>query len=149
MNLRGSRRRREEATIDLTPLIDIVFLLLIFFLLTSAVSQQSDATSRDSAIRVDLPEAQSGNQDIQGDPVMLTVNDAGEVFIEGGSAELVGESVEEKLLNLYKQDPQMQLLLRGDKGATHGRVVELLDAVKQIGFKRVDLVIARPASAPP
>ena len=149
MNLRGSRRRREEATIDLTPLIDIVFLLLIFFFLTSAVSQQSDPTNRDSAIRVDLPEAQSGNQDIQGDPVMLTVNDAGEVFIEGGAAELVGESVEEKLLNLYKQDPQTQLLLRGDKGATHGRVVELLDAVKQIGFKRVDLVIARPAQAPP
>lgn len=143
MNLRGSRRRREEATIELTPLIDIVFLLLIFFLLTSSISQAQQAQSRESSIPIDLPEAQSGSTSITGDPLTLTVNDAGEVVVEGGG-ELQGGSIEEKLINLYNKDPNAQILLRGDRAASHGQVIELLDVVKQIGFKRVDLVISRP-----
>lgn len=146
MDLRGSRRRREEATIELTPLIDVVFLLLIFFLLTSSISQAQQAQSRESSIPIDLPEAQSGSSNVTGDPLTLTVNDAGEVRLEGGG-ELTGDSIEAKLIDLYKRDPDSRILLRGDKAASHGQVIELLDVVKQIGFKRVDLVIAPPREA--
>jgi biopolymer transport protein ExbD len=144
MNLRSARssRRGQDATIDITPLIDIVFILLIFFLLTSSVSQQSSDGQRDSAIPIDLPEASAGAEEVQGDPLTLTVTEDGRVELEGGG-ELEGASVEEKLANLYKQNPEAQILMRGDKGADYGRVVELLDGVKKIGFKRVDLIIQK------
>ncbi len=144
MNLRGASSRRDEATIELTPLIDIVFLLLIFFLLTSSISQASSSSSREASIPIDLPEARSGSATVTGDPVTLSVTSEGKVVVEGGGGQLVGGSIEEKLLELHKRDPKAQILLRGDQGASHGRVIELLDVVKQIGFKKVDLIIARP-----
>lgn len=148
MNLRASsRRRRDDATIEITPLIDVVFLLLIFFLLTSSIQQaQQQNASRESAIPIDLPEAQSGAETTQSNPLVLTVTEQGRVMMEGGE-ELPGESIEEQLQNLYRKDPNSQILLRGDKAATHGQVIELLDTVKQLGFKHVDLVIARPKPA--
>jgi len=147
MNLRGSRRRREEATIELTPLIDVVFLLLIFFLLTSSIQEAKQSNSRESAIPIDLPEASSGSTNVQGDPMTLTVTDEGKVVLEGGEVE--GASIVEKLENLYARDPNAQILLRGDKLASHGRVIELLDVVKQVGFKKVDLIISKPKPAEP
>ncbi len=144
MNLRGSSSRREEITVELTPLIDVVFLLLIFFLLTSSISQANSSSSREASIPIDLPEARSGSATVSGDPVTLSVTKDGKIVVEGGGGELTGRSIEEKLLNLYKADPKAQILLRGDSGASHGRVIELLDVVKQIGFKKVDLIIARP-----
>ncbi len=143
MNL---RRRRELATLEMTPLIDVVFLLLIFFLLTSSISQANNATSRESSIPIELPEASSGSKDVQGDPVTLTVGKDGKIVLEGGDGTLVGASIEEKLSNLHKKDPNAQILLRGDSSVVYGRVLELFDVVKQLGFKRVDLVISRPAA---
>ncbi len=148
MNLR-SRRNREEVTIELTPLIDVVFLLLIFFLLTSAISQAQNAnTSRESSIAVELPTGESGSSTVQQNPLTLTVTDDGEVEIDGGPEDLPGGSIEDKLTELYKQDPDAQILLRGDRGASHGDMMELLDAVRQIGFKKVDFIIAKPKAQP-
>jgi len=142
MNMRP--QRRELATIELTPLIDVVFLLLIFFLLTSSISQAQQNQSRDSLLPVDLPRAESGERNIQGDPITLTVANDGKIVLEGGDGDLEGVSIEEKLINLYKTDPNAQILLRGDKSADYGRVTELLNVVRQIGFKRADLVITAP-----
>jgi biopolymer transport protein ExbD len=144
MNLRGARSRRgQDATIDITPLIDIVFILLVFFLLTSSVSQQNSDGTRDNAIPLDLPEASAGAEEVQGDPLTLTVTKDGRIELQGGG-DLEGASIEEKLQNLYKRDPNAQILMRGDKGASYGRIIELLDGVKQVGFKRVDLIITKP-----
>ena len=145
MNLRRQGRRRELATIELTPLIDVVFLLLIFFLLTSTLSQAQQSDSRESTIPINLPEVSSGSTSVSQEPMMLTVTQNGEVIVEAGAQNLEGESVEAKLINLYKKNPDAQLLLRGDKGTSHGSVIQLLNSVRQIGFKRVDLVVARPA----
>lgn len=147
MNIRSGNRRREEATIELTPLIDVVFLLLIFFLLTSALAKPNDATTQESSIPIALPSAQSGSKAVTGNPVVLNITEQGQVVLEGGDT-LGGETIEQKILDLYQKDPKAQILLRGDKGASHGKVIELLDAVKQIGFKKVDLVIS-PAAAKP
>lgn len=145
MNLRSGGRRREEATIELTPLIDVVFLLLIFFMLTSSVSQQNQqAQSREAAIKVSLPVASSGAPSDAEDPIVLTVTQDGKLVLEDTSRALEGADLEDKLLRLYKKDPKARILLRGDKATTHGRVLEVLDAVKQIGFTSVDMVITRP-----
>ena len=139
---------RRKHSISLTPLIDVVFLLLIFFLLTSSIQQaQQESNSRESTIAIELPEAQSGTQSTQSNPVVLTVDGEGKVVMEGGE-DLQGDSIEAQLQDLYKKKPEAPILLRGDQGASHGDVIQLLDSVKQLGFKRVDLVIAKPKSDP-
>lgn len=138
MNLRPGSRRREEPTIELTPLIDVVFLLLIFFLITT-----SFARNNESAIPVDLAEAATGSKTSDGKSLTLSVNNEGDVIIDEGSA-LNGDSLRAKLEELQRDSPESQILLRGDQNASHGRILEILDLVKDVGFKRVDMVVRSP-----
>ena len=139
MSLRESRKkRREDANLELTPLIDIVFLLLIFFLITTTFSQ-----SREAEIPINLPKAVTGEQAAKGDKVVLFITEDGSVEVRG-DAELEGDTLAAKLGGLHAQNPDFNIVLKGDKGASHGRVIEVLDQIKQTGFKKVNLVISKP-----
>ncbi len=139
MSLRESRkRRREEATLELTPLIDVVFLLLIFFLITTTFSK-----SQEAHIPINLPKAISGEKATSGDKVVLFITSDGSVELKGDEP-LQGDTVEEKLADLHQRKPQANVVLKGDQKASHGKVIEVLDRIKQTGFKKVDLVISRP-----
>jgi len=70
------RRRRASTILNLTPLIDIVFLLLVFFMLTSHFIE-------DQAIDVDLPKAKNGNEAIEREYVEVVVNSNGELLVDG------------------------------------------------------------------
>ncbi len=124
----------------MTPLIDVVFLLLIFFLITSTFSK-----AEESQIPINLPEAVSGESAASGERVVLLVTAEGDVVMDDGVI-WRGDALREQLENYYESHPDANILLRGDVDASHGRVIELLDLVKQVGFKRVNLVISKPAS---
>jgi biopolymer transport protein ExbD len=144
VNFRSTaRKRRVETTLELTPLIDVVFLLLIFFLITTTFVQNLEAE-----IPINLPEASSGTSSEQLDRLVLVVTATGEVAIEGEG--VVSSAVlRARLESLHQTNPGANIQLRGDVDATHGKVIELLDLVKQTGFSRVNLVIQQPSAAPP
>lgn len=135
MNLR-SKRRSEDLTIDLMPLIDVVFLLLIFFLITT-----SFARPEESAIPINLPKGVSGQDVGKEEPVVIFVTEDGAVTFEGN--EVPGEDLQERLQALKTERPDAPILLKGDTAASHGHVVETLDAIKEAGFNRVNLVIKK------
>lgn len=135
MNLRGEKSRRVEPTIELMPLIDIVFLLLIFFLITTSFAQTPE-----SQIPVNLPSGVSGVSAGQGDQVVFVVTPDGNIEVEG-NVEVPEGSLEERLDWLKAEKPDVDMLLKGDSEASHGRVVEILDLIKVKGFKKVNLVI--------
>ncbi|MBA2664697.1 MAG: biopolymer transporter ExbD [Bradymonadaceae bacterium] len=139
MNFRSVGKRRVESTLEITPLIDVVFLLLIFFLITTTFAQANEAQ-----IPINLPEAVSGEDSAKGERVVLMVTATGEVVMDEGVA-WQGDALREKLDAYFQTNPDASILLKGDVEASHGRVVELLDLVKQVGFKRVNLVISRPS----
>jgi biopolymer transport protein ExbD len=142
MSLRNSRKtRREDANLELTPLIDVVFLLLIFFLITTTFSK-----SQEAEIPISLPEAVSGEQASASGKVVLFITEEGAVELRGDDT-LVGETVAEKLADLHGRQPDADVVLKGDKGASHGKVIEVLDQLKQTGFKKVNLVISQPDAA--
>ncbi|AWV88046.1 ExbD/TolR family protein [Bradymonas sediminis] len=151
MSLRDMRKsRRVTVDLDMTPLIDVVFLLLIFFLVTSTFSKTEDAE-----IPINLPSAASGEAISDAQKIVLFITEDGSVEIKSDAADpgnvLDGEQIEganlsEKLANLYAKHPDANVLLRGDKLATHGKVIEILDQIKESGFKSVNLVITQPAS---
>lgn len=140
MSLRDRRKeRRGEANLELTPLIDVVFLLLIFFLITTTFAQ-----GQEDELPIDLPEAVSGQEATdQDDEIVLYITKDGSVQIKDEEP-LEGEGVKERLEDLYERSPDAPVVLRGDQNASHGQVVDVLDRLKETGFGRVNLVTSRP-----
>jgi len=143
VNFRNARSRGDDLTIDLMPLIDVVFLLLIFFLITTSFAQNRD----EKQIPINLPRGVTGKDVGEGKRVVLFVTKDGDVEVRGGGEQLQGKTLEDKLEALQKSNPDASILLKGDEHATHGRVVETLDSIKAAGFDKVNLVIRRPDSS--
>jgi biopolymer transport protein ExbD len=138
MNLREHRnRRREHPELEMTPLIDIVFLLLIFFMITTSFSQANQ--QNETQIPIDLPESESGSAPSPNQQTILVVQADGSVDIRTES-DVSGETLAERLESLYEIAPDAPVLLKGDRDASHGRMVEVLDRAKRAGFRKVNLV---------
>ncbi|WP_457631813.1 ExbD/TolR family protein [Oceanithermus sp.] len=124
----ASRRRRREPTINLAPLVDIVFLLVIFFMVTSTF------ITPETGLPVDLPQAVSGEEEPSGAPTVVVHAD--------GSAYWKGEPVaDDELLaalrGVMATDQQGTVILRADRKTPHGRVVQVMDIIRRAGAKRV------------
>ncbi len=156
MNFRNHRRRRDEqADLEITPLIDVVFLLLIFFMLTSSFArQESGPTDR---ISVELPRATAASEADERVPIMVVVQSDGAIELRGldaesesddsntGGSESGAETVSETeellaiLREVRSERPEAPILLTGDRRASHGRIVELLGNLREAGFREVQI----------
>lgn len=145
MNFRGQRRGpgRVEATLELTPLIDVVFLLLIFFVMTA-----SPASSAVDRLDLDLPEAATGEAAESTElRVVVHVFASGEIRLQEGddASEQVVRELEPALAEIFARRPDAAIWIRGDVDASHGAVIELLDSARSVGFRRVHMAV-RPGS---
>lgn len=141
MNFRsaGKGKRRVETTLELTPLIDVIFLLLIFFVMTT-----SPAMSKAESVDVDLPEAVSGASAEESDlRVVVRIFADGETRIQENpeAEERVVTDVRREIASLYERQPEAVIWIRGDVEATHGAVMELLDVARDAGFGRVHMAV--------
>jgi biopolymer transport protein ExbD len=123
--------------LNLTPLIDVVFQLLIFFVITMTF-----ASHNEYLLPIDLAEAAAGqpDQDNPFEGMTISVMANGQVVLDGDEP-VTDAAVRERLLALRERNPDAQILLRGDEHASHGRVLKLLDLVTEVGFGRVDMVV--------
>lgn len=139
MRLTNTVQASDDARIELTPLIDVVFQLLIFFMVTMSFQK-----SNEYLLPVDLAEVQSGGeaQEQVFDGLTITVSKDGNVLVNGREP-LTREQLQARLTQTYAVNPYAQILLRGDEQATHGGVLDVLDTVKLVGFERVDMVVTR------
>ncbi len=117
----------------------MVFQLLIFFMVT-----MSFVKNREYLLPIDLAEAGAAEdtQESTFTGMTLTVLADGKVVLDGDET-LTDEDVKERLDDLYARDPGAPILLRGDENASHGRVLSLLDLVKQTGFVHVDMIVTK------
>lgn len=123
-----ARRPRRRSNIELTPLIDVVFQLLVFFLLTSSFVQPS--------LRLDLP--QGGTMDeADPTPILLEIDADGNLALDGDPVERarLQDALERAL-----EDGRTAVRLSGDRGMTYGIFVEALDAARAAGAAHFDLV---------
>lgn len=119
----------ERADIDLTPMIDVVFLLLIFFLLTSIFSKPS--------IPMDLPEAETARTDAEPD-ISVIIKKEGDILLNGQNIQL--SDLFRELLVFYKNNGSKDITIVSDKTVTFGRVVEVMDAAKLAGIENISIV---------
>lgn len=119
-----TEKKRNRVTISLTPLIDVILLLLIFFMLTSHFIQ-------DFGMNLELPESQSGaSKEKLNTRIFIDANS--NLFINNDKIEL--NKIGEYLKNLSDKS---EVVLSADKSVSHGVVVQVMDAVKTVGFKKV------------
>jgi biopolymer transport protein ExbD len=128
-----------EARIEIIPLIDIMFFLLAAFMLVSLsmVNMKS--------VKVNLPTATTSTPEIKRDFVDISVDKAGEVFLDKkpvGSNELVMT-----LAAQDKADPNLRVFISGDQDARHGDIIHVLDLVRSAGIDKVAFEIRLPTKA--
>jgi len=133
------RSKNNEVAINLTPLIDVVFLLLIFFMVTTTFS-------RETRLLVNLPEANaelSPQAEIQQIEVLVTQE--GTYSINGRG--LVNNRIDTLIRGLEIESAgnlELPILLIADAEATHQSVVTAMDAIGQSGFSRLNIATQRP-----
>ena len=127
---------------EMTPLIDVVFLLLIFFMVTTSFTQARQEGTEEE-IPLNLPEATTGETPSETRRMTFFVRADGRVELRG-DVELKGDTFAEKLAELKRTQPEAQITLKGDEEATHGRIIELFDEIRRAGFDRVNLVTRSP-----
>ncbi|NLY57339.1 MAG: biopolymer transporter ExbD [Gammaproteobacteria bacterium] len=133
MNFR--RRTRVETDINLTPLIDVVFLLLIFFMVSTTFT-------RETQLKVDLPESASGEHV---DPstqqqIEVLISAAGEVAINGKT--LINPTLDTLKSALAREaagDTRQPVVITADANTPHQAVITAMDAAGQQGFTRLRL----------
>ena len=127
--------RRASSILNLTPLIDIVFLLLVFFMLTSHFIE-------DQAIDITLPRATSGSEALDKAFVEVIVDSQGEFLVNGRTVRL--ERLEETLKGALHAPERRFVRLRGDHEARLGLVVLVIDAARSAGAESLDILTRQP-----
>ncbi len=126
-------RRRDEGGVLMTPLIDMVFLTLLFFMVNAVLSINP-------AIRVDLPRARSSLGAV-GSDVVVTVQADGRVFVDDRGVPLEEFAVE--LRAALARAGTSSILLQADKSLPYERLVEVMDRAKLAGTGRISLATVR------
>jgi len=130
----GLRRRRDPIALDITPLIDCIFQLLIFFMLTASFVAVPN-------IRVELPRASGQVGAVEQRDVTVVITREGEVQLEAKTLEI--SELRKRLADLQRENPDARVLIQADNKAYHGRVVEVMDAAKAAGFTKLGVAIQR------
>ena len=127
--IRFNEHEPKRSQLDLTPLIDVVFLLLIFFMLTSCYAKPQ--------LPVALPEAESGQ--VQGQTtVILTIKADGSIYL--AENQVAPEQVYAALAAIYKHKPGAKTLeIQSDKVIPFGSVVKILDEAKKAGAENISI----------
>ena len=132
--MKFKKKKEEEPRISIAPLIDIVFLLLIFFMVTSHFDIAS-------GVKINLPHV--GKKIISEkneEKITLIIDRSGNCYLEG---EKVGKDViEKRLKELVKDKGLIYLILQADKDVSHGKVVEIMDLAKSSGVRSI-IIAAR------
>lgn len=125
--------------INVTPLVDIVLVLLIIFMVTTSyiVRQQ---------IKVDLPKAASGESDVES-TLVLSVTDDGTYYLD--DEEITLDQIAKEVSTRIEAEPELRAIIAADKGVEYGRVVDLIDTIKQNGLDKFALNIEKKERVAP
>ncbi len=134
------KQRKEMVQLNLTPLIDVVFLLLIFFMVSTSFT-------RENQLQINLPEASAEEVSTVAQGLTLTVQENGSYAINGRvlSSNSI-DIIKEALLAESQGRVEQSLLLVADANASHQSVVRAMDAAGQLGFSNLRISTQEPVS---
>ena len=128
-NLKRSERE-PMSEINVTPFVDVMLVLLIIFMVTAPLLTVG--------VQVDLPETSADTLPEESEPLTLTINSKGEVFIQETKIEF--DKLIKKILAVSNNRTDTRIYVRGDKTINYGRVLEVMGILSGSGFTKVALI---------
>ena len=130
---RKASSQEDEAAIDMTPMLDIVFIMLIFFIVTATFVKES-------GIDVNRPDANTATQQDRAS-ILIAIDDTGAVFIDRRRVEL--DAVRANIERLHAENPQGTVVIQADENASTKQLVAVMDASREAGVYDVAIATER------
>jgi biopolymer transport protein TolR len=130
----GSARYLPMATINVTPLVDVMLVLLVVFMVTAPLLTVG--------VPVDLPQTGAPPINEPKEPLVISVTKDGLIFVQEANVPI--DSLVEKLQSITGANPDAVIYVRGDKDINYGRVLEVMSLISSAGFRKVSLVAETP-----
>jgi biopolymer transport protein TolR len=135
----GNRhRRRPMSEINVTPMVDVMLVLLVIFMVTAPLLTVG--------VTVDLPKTKAAAIPGQDEPLAVSVDAKGQIFLQDTKLELAG--LVPRLMAITGNNPDVRIFIRGDKAIDYGRVMEVMGTVNAAGFNKVALITERMKVTP-
>ena len=126
----GGNNKRFMSEINVTPLVDVMLVLLIIFMVAAPMMMQG--------VDVNLPKTTTKNIKTTDEPLMLTVNKKNEIFLENHPVTL--DRLELKIKKIFENRREKEVLLRADKDVPYGFVIDVMARVKNAGISKLGMV---------
>ena len=128
--IRGSGKKHLVSEINVTPLVDVMLVLLIIFMVTAPMMTQG--------LDVDLPETTSKSLRQEEKPIVVTVDPEGTISIN--SIPLARDLLLQELQKKYKVNQKQPIFLRADRNVPYGNVVTVMSDIKSVGFDKIGMI---------
>ena len=133
------RQRLDDVSINLTPLIDVVFLLLIFFMVSTTFN-------RETQLSIDLPEASGAAREVDREEIEILIDETGQYRINGqGLVDNRMRTLQAAIYKLSAGDTTLPMIITADAQAAHEDVVRAMDAAGQMGFMHLSITTRQPS----
>ena len=128
--MQASNNKRFMSDINVTPLVDVMLVLLIIFMVTAPMMMQG--------VEVNLPQTTVKPIKTREDPLILTVNKKREIYLENYLIKLDG--LEKKVKKIFQNRRDKEILLRADKDVPYGFVIKVISRIKRAGIDKLGMV---------
>ena len=129
--IRSTRKKDKSISqINVTPFVDVMLVLFIVFMITAPLLTVG--------VSVDLPKTKVGQLNSKGDPIIVSIKENGEVYIQERVIEL--SQLLPRLKAISSGNKNLRIYVRGDKSVPYGIVLDTIARIKSSGFKKVALV---------
>ncbi|MBN36273.1 MAG: protein TolR [Rhodospirillaceae bacterium] len=134
---RARRRRPPMSEINVTPFVDVMLVLLIVFMIAAPLLTVG--------VEVDLPDANVGEISGTDEPIEISVQVDGSIYLMETSVEL--NELGPRLVAISQNNPEVRIFVRGDRGVAYGEVMAVMGALNEAGFNHMALEAERPREA--
>ncbi len=134
----GGHRRGPMSEINVTPMVDVMLVLLVIFMVTAPLLTVG--------VPVDLPKTEASVMQGQDEPLVITVNSAGRVYLQ--ETEMTLDVLVARLRAITQNKLDTRIFVRGDKAVVYGRIMEVMGTVNAAGFTKVALIAELPVNKP-
>ena len=125
--------QEEESAIDITPMLDIVFIMLIFFIVTATFVKES-------GIDVNRPDANTATQQDRAN-ILIAIDETGAIFIDRRRVEI--DALRANIERLHAENPQGTVVIQADENASTKQLVAVMDASREAGVYDVAIATER------
>ena len=137
--LERSEGSKPMSEINVTPMVDVMLVLLVIFILTAPLMA--------SSIKLELPKTDAATASEAPKFVTLVIDKAGQIFLNDKPIAL--DALKASLTRTAVQNPETEVQLRADEAVPYGKVVEVMGAAQKAGLNRIGFVADAPSVAPP